>query len=129
MRRMLFAGLFAVVVIAGAVVIALAVFGDESKPVVDVPGGNADRGRELIEHYGCGSCHTISGINSTSKYIGPPLKDFSERRFIGGEVPNTLDNLLRWLQNPKSIEAGTIMPDLGVKPQEARDIAAYLYGL
>jgi cytochrome c2 len=129
MRRLVFAALFAAVVIAGAVVIALAVFGDESSPVVDVPGGSTDRGRKLIEHYGCGTCHTISGVHSTSKYIGPPLKDFAERRFIGGEVPNTLENLLRWIQNPKAIEPGTIMPNLGVKPQEARDIAAYLYTL
>jgi cytochrome c2 len=127
MRRFLFAAIFAAAVAGGAIVIALAIFGDESKPVIDVPGGNADRGRELIEHYGCGSCHTIAGVHSTSKYIGPPLKNFAERRFIAGEVPNTLENLLRWIQNPKAIEPGTIMPNLGVKPQEARDIAAYLY--
>lgn len=33
---------------------------------------------------------------------------------------------MRWLQDPQSIEPATLMPDVGVSPHEARDIAAYL---
>jgi cytochrome c len=36
--------------------------------------------------------------------------------------------LVRSLQDPQAIEAGTLMPDVDVSPDEARDIAAYLYG-
>jgi cytochrome c2 len=118
---------FAAVVVAGALVIALAVFGDQSKPVVDVPRGNVDRGRKLIEHYGCAACHTISGVHSTPKQVGPPLNDLAERRFIAGNIPNTLPDLERWIEDPQAVEPGTVMPKLGVKPDEARDIAAYLY--
>jgi cytochrome c len=127
MRRLLFAGLIMVIGAAAAVVVALGVFGKGSSPVVDVPGGSVDRGRKLIEYYGCGTCHTISGVHSTPKYIGPPLKGLAGRRFIAGEVPNTLPELIRWIEDPHSIEPGTLMPKLGVKPQQARDIAAYLY--
>ena len=31
--------------------------------------------------------------------------------------------------DPKGVEAGTDMPDLGVSPQQAQDIAAYLFTL
>lgn len=92
-----------------------------------MPDGDPDQGKELIFENGCGSCHTIAGIDSTEKYIGPPLIDFAERRYIAGDEPNRLDVLLRWLQNPQQVEPGTIMPDLGLTPEEARDIAAYLY--
>jgi cytochrome c1 len=54
---------------------------------------------------------------------------FAERTFIAGEVPNTPDNLVRWIQSPQSIEAGTAMPTLGLTEQQSRDVAAYLYTL
>jgi cytochrome c1 len=44
-------------------------------------------------------------------------------------LPNSADNLVRWIQHPRTIEPKTAMPDLGVSNQDARDIAAYLYTL
>jgi cytochrome c1 len=46
---------------------------------------------------------------------------------VAGELPNTPQNLVRWLENPPVIEPGTAMPNLGLSEQQARDIAAYLY--
>jgi len=48
---------------------------------------------------------------------------------IAGELPNTPDNLIRWLENPKAIEPKNAMPDLGLSQEQATDIAAYLYTL
>ncbi len=48
---------------------------------------------------------------------------------IAGELPNTPDNLIRWIENPPSIEPGTAMPNLGLSDKQARDAAAYLYTL
>jgi cytochrome c2 len=53
--------------------------------------------------------------------------DFGDRRLIAGRIPNTLPNLLRWLENPQAVEPGTVMPDLGIEAPQARDLAAYLY--
>ena len=39
---------------------------------------------------------------------------FSRRTMIAGELPNSPDNLVRWLRNPKAVEPGTAMPDLGL---------------
>ncbi len=92
-------------------------------------GGDAERGKAAIEHFACGSCHTIPGVQGAEGRVAPPLNFFSRRTFVGGEVPNTPDNLVRWIKDPKSIEPGTAMPTLGVSDQQARDIAAYLYTL
>jgi cytochrome c1 len=42
-------------------------------------------------------------------------------------LPNTPDNLVRWLRDPQAVSPQTIMPDLGLGEPQARDIAAYLY--
>jgi len=54
---------------------------------------------------------------------------WSKRTYIAGEVPNTPDFLVRWIEVPQAIEPGTAMPNLGVPESAARDIAAYLYTL
>lgn len=92
-------------------------------------GGNARRGKQLIGSYGCGACHIIPGIRSARGLVGPPLYDWGERTIIAGELPNTPDNLVRWIENPKAIEPRNAMPDLGLSKEQATDIAAYLYTL
>lgn len=90
---------------------------------------NVQRGKKLIIAAGCGSCHTVPGIYRARGMVGPPLYFFSRRTMVAGELPNTPDNLVRWIQHPQSIEPKTAMPDLGLSEQQARDIAAYLYTL
>lgn len=116
---------------AGAALLLLAGCsgGRESHPVQIVPGGNARVGAELIESYRCGACHMIPGIKDADGLVGPPLILFARRTYVGGEVPNTPPNLVRWIRDPKSIEPGTAMPTLGLNGQQARDVAAYLYTL
>jgi cytochrome c len=92
-----------------------------------IVGGDADRGKAAIEMYGCGSCHAIPGIRDANGMVGPPLLMWSRRTYIAGEVPNTPDFLVRWIEMPQAIEPGTAMPNLGVTEGRARDIAAYLY--
>ncbi len=102
---------------------------DRGRPHPLVAGGDAERGRERIVAYGCGSCHTIPGIRTAHGMAGPPLAQFARRSYIAGEVPNSASHLVRWISSPQSIEPGTAMPDLGVTAADARDIAAYLYTL
>ena len=71
----------------------------------------------------------IPGIHDARGLVAPPLMYFAERTFIAGEVPNTPDNLVRWIRSPQSIESGTAMPALGLTDEQARDVAAYLYTL
>ena len=92
-------------------------------------GGDAGRGKAVIEQFDCGSCHTIPGVRAARGLVGPPLLWFSRRTFIAGELPNTPENLVRWVRFPESIEATTAMPTVGLSDQQARDVAAYLYTL
>jgi cytochrome c oxidase assembly factor CtaG/cytochrome c2 len=84
------------------------------------------RGAQLISKYGCGSCHTIPGINGADGLVGPPLTHWSRRTYIAGVLPNDPDNLQFWIQHPQQVVPGVDMPDMGIRQQEARDIAAYL---
>jgi hypothetical protein len=61
--------------------------------------------------------------------VGPPLTSFANRSYIAGQLVNSPDNLIRWIMDPQGVEPGTAMPDLGVIPEVARDMAAYLYTL
>ncbi|MGE5248966.1 MAG: c-type cytochrome [Bacteroidota bacterium] len=83
--------------------------------------------RRLMVSYGCGSCHTIPGVPGANASVGPPLDHFYERTSIAGQLSNTEDNLVRWIQNPQQVLPGDGMPNLGVTAEDARDIAAYLY--
>lgn len=96
---------------------------------VRVPGGEPDRGAKLIVSFGCGSCHTIPGIEGADAVVGPPLTDMGLREYIAGELPNTPENMIRWLMDPQALEPGTAMPNVGLSQEEARDVAAYLYTL
>jgi cytochrome c2 len=92
-------------------------------------GGDPDRGVNAIGRYGCGSCHTIPGIRGANALVGPPLNRIARRSYLAGEVQNTPANMVRWIQHPQRIEKGTVMPEMGVTENDARDIAAYLYTL
>lgn len=94
-----------------------------------ISGGVPGRGKQVIMEKRCGACHTIPGIPNAQGLVGPPLFFFSRRTYIAGEVPNTPANLVKWVMSPQSIEPKTAMPTLGLSEQQARDVAAYLYGL
>lgn len=96
---------------------------------VPIPGGSPERGAQTIAAMGCGACHHIPGIAGASGLVGPPLDNIAERGMIAGELPNTPDNMMRWIRDPQAVEPGTAMPNLHVGEQSARDIVAYLYSL
>ena len=92
-----------------------------------VPGGDVERGRLVIEQHGCGGCHSIRGIRSATGQVGPPLEGFAQRMYIGGQLPNTPEHLVAWLQDPQRYAPGTAMPKMPINESVARDMAAYLY--
>jgi cytochrome c1 len=91
-----------------------------------LPGADAGRAPALIGDYGCGSCHTISGVRGADGLVGPSLSGFGRRRTIAGRLPNTPENLVRWILDPQRIKRGDTMPDVGLSADQARDVAAYL---
>lgn len=102
---------------------------DAAQPLWTIPGADAQRGKALIEPYGCAGCHAVPGVARARGNVGPPLDRFAERIYIAGMLRNQPDNLVRWLRHPQSVVPGNAMPDTGLTEAQARDLAAFLYTL
>ena len=90
--------------------------------------GNADaaRGRAALNQNGCNGCHVIPGVTGGDVHVGPPLAGMGRRQLIAGTLPNTPEQMARWIREPHAVDAETAMPVLGVSERDAHDIAAYL---
>ncbi len=94
-----------------------------------IPGASVERGRQSLAGSGCGSCHEIRGVTGAHGKVGPPLDGVASRSIIAGELPNTPENMVRWIRDPVAVEPNTAMPNLKVSEETARDMVAYLYTL
>ncbi|GGI54965.1 c-type cytochrome [Oxalicibacterium solurbis] len=88
--------------------------------------GDPAKGRIALTQYGCQACHVIPGITGSDVHVGPPLEGLASRDMIAGSLPNTPDNLVRWIRDPQAVDPQTAMPNMGVSEAHAQDIAAYL---
>jgi len=91
--------------------------------------GDAKAGRDALQQYLCVTCHAIPGVPGARHYVGPSLDGMADRSRIAGVVPNSPDSMQQWLLDPQRIKPGTAMPALGLREQDARDIAAFLQTL
>jgi cytochrome c len=127
-RGRMIAGLGLAATLIVAVAVAGTVAGSKG-PAYRIRGADAGRGRQAIEAYHCGSCHTIPGVSAADALVGPPLSHWASRVYIAGMLHNDPPSLERWIMNPQRVVPGNAMPDLGVSRRDAGDIAQYLYGL
>lgn len=116
-------------IIAALVTAALAGCGEDAPPVQRVAGGDVERGKALLTQFQCGACHSIPGVEAARSTAGPPLDTFGRQSYVAGRLPNQPEPLVRWIVDPPAIKPGTLMPNLGVSPEDARHMAAYLYTL
>jgi cytochrome c len=90
--------------------------------------GDPQHGREAVLRYGCGGCHVIQGVRDARGRVGPHLVGLREQVYLAGVLTNTPENLILWVQSPQDVNPLTAMPNLGVTDEDARHIAAFLYG-
>lgn len=92
------------------------------QPTVKYIGGNAEKGKELIQTIGCTGCHQVDGIdepyNKSKSLKGPYLVN------LGSKLNK--DWLVTWLIKPNHYQEDTIMPSFRLSNQEANDIATFL---
>jgi cytochrome c1 len=98
------------------------------RPPVD-PSDRDEVAKLALRQYACTACHTVPGTIDSAPQVGPPLAGFGQRTMIAGRLPNTEDDLVAWLMAPQKIKPGTAMPDMGVTPEHARQMAQYLRAL
>jgi cytochrome c len=109
--------------------VACACRGDDDDTARQLTRGEPSRGRDAIASYGCGTCHTIPGVDNATGLVAAPLGDIGRRTILAGQLPNTPENMIRWIRWPQQVESNTAMPNLNVTERDARDMAAYLYTL
>lgn len=83
----------------------------------------------VLRQYACHACHRIEGVVGPKSYAGPALVDWSKRKYIAGVLPNTHENLVRFIRDPQAVSPGTLMPDQQVAAAHAEQMATYLMGL
>jgi cytochrome c oxidase subunit 2 len=79
---------------------------------------------------GCGACHAIRGTPAAG-VIGPDLTHVGGRLGLAAaSLPNTEDDLARWIARPDHVKPGVLMPPFGMLAQdEVRAMAVYLRAL
>jgi cytochrome c1 len=117
-----------VLVLAGVLVTSSCASTDGAN-AANLTGGDPKRGPALIGYYGCASCHEIPGVRGADGLVGPSLRRIAVRSYIAGMLPNTSDNMMRWIRHPQEVDERTMMPEMNVTEEDARDIAAFLYTL
>ncbi|WP_333794292.1 c-type cytochrome [Hyphomicrobium sp.] len=82
--------------------------------------------KSLMTKFGCGACHSIPGVADADGRVGPPLDGVADRIYLAGTLPNTPENMQRWLRDPQAVVAGNVMPNVGATAEEAQAMASYL---
>jgi cytochrome c2 len=104
---------------------------DTKREIVDravkMSGGDPEKAPQLVRRYGCGGCHHIAGMPGATGRVGPPLEGLAARVFVAGSLPNTADNMVAFIVEPRAHKPGTAMPVTGIDERGARDVAAWLY--
>jgi len=97
---------------------------EQQQPAVSNPAVAA--GRALFQAKLCFICHTVRGTPAVGK-VGPDLTHLMSRDTIGsGSVPNTPENLRKWIRDPGTFKPGSLMPPQNLTDDELNQIAAYL---
>jgi cytochrome c oxidase subunit II len=88
-----------------------------------------ERGVQVFNEAGCRACHAIQGIGAEGQ-AGPELTDLGARLTLAaGTVPNTRENLAKWILDPQSIKRGNLMPATELSQEELDALLDYLLSL
>jgi cytochrome c oxidase subunit II len=97
----------------------------KAPPAAPPDGSVAAAGFRAFTTGPCVGCHTVQGVSGG--IVGPDLTHVGSRQTIaGGMLPNTTENVARWLGNPPGVKPGSIMPDLHLSPADVAALTAYL---
>ena len=98
-------------------------------PAAEPAGALATRGRELFLSTTCAMCHAVQGTVANARK-GPVLTHVAERGTLAaGTLPNTADDMARWIRDPQQFKPGVNMPASNLSDADIAAIVAYLRGL
>jgi cytochrome c oxidase subunit 2 len=100
-----------------------------SRPLAPPASPLAKAGENVFMTEQCASCHAIRGTAAVGT-IGPDLTHLATRRTLAAlMIPNDRAHLTQWVDDPQSIKPGNKMPQLGLSPQQLRQVVAFMQGL
>jgi cytochrome c oxidase subunit 2 len=101
----------------------------QRQPAAEPASAAQQRGRDVFLGATCPQCHAIRGTLAGGAF-GPDLTHVGSRRTIAaGVLPNTTENLQRWIRNPQQFKPGNKMPAHDLSDVDLRMLAEYLRSL
>jgi cytochrome c oxidase subunit 2 len=86
----------------------------------------AHEGERVFLSLSCVNCHAVSGTPAAGTF-GPDLSHLMSRQTLGsGVLPNSPENLRRWLRDPQGVKPGNLMPNMQLTDRELEQVHAYL---
>ncbi len=77
----------------------------------------------------CINCHAVSGTRAAGTF-GPDLSHLMSRETLGaGVLPNSPENLRKWIREPQTMKPGNLMPNMQLSDRELDQVHAYLTSL
>lgn len=101
---------------------------DTAAPVVIAAADpKAAEGEALFMAKGCIGCHSLNSIGTPKGMLGPNLAGIGVRKMIaGGWLPNSDENLHRWIKTPQAVKEGVLMQVPEMTDAEVDALVAYL---
>jgi cytochrome c oxidase subunit 2 len=99
----------------------------ERKPAIE--DASVRTGRSAFLGQSCINCHRVRGTAAQGSYAPDLTHLMSRQTLASGIVPNTPENLRRWVADPQPIKPGCLMPAFGLSDREQQDIILYLLTL
>ena len=100
---------------------------DQKKPAADDAAGRA--GRDVFLSQSCVNCHRVRGTIAAGTYAPDLTHLMSRQTLASGMVPNTRDQLRKWVADPGQIKAGCLMPAFGLSEKQMDLLVDYLMTL
>jgi cytochrome c oxidase subunit 2 len=104
-------------------------YASQQKPARKPTGALEKAGEQVMRTQPCAGCHTIRGIGLSSM-DGPDLTHFGSRKGIAAfTLPNTPQDLRRWLSDPQEVKPHNLMPKVSLTARQLDELVAYLESL
>jgi len=99
----------------------------QEQPSAEKPAAAEGRAAFLAES--CVNCHRVRGTPAHGSY-GPDLTHLMSRETLAsGLLPNSPENLRRWVLDPQQVKSGCLMPAFKLEAEKRERIVDYLLSL
>ncbi len=98
----------------------------EETPKETLATDGAEYGRSLFTSKACTGCHTIQGMAEAQGKVGPELTHQASNSLIVDALPNTEENLKKYLKDPAGVKPGALMPNQYLTDSEIEALVSFL---